>query len=411
MENLILDIRAVSKQFTMQNHKVDSIKEAFANVFLKPKTSGSFTALNKISIQLNRGEAIGIIGRNGAGKSTLLKILAGILQPDEGEIDFYGKAVSILDIGAGFHPELTGRENVFFSAGLYGFSNDEILKHFYSIVEFSGIENFIDEPVKNYSSGMYLRLAFSIIAFLDADIYLIDEVINVGDANFQAKCKQRMEELRAAGKLLVIASHNLNEIISISNRVVWLDAGNVVAMGGSEVIQAYLKEVLPQQMESNLKNGFEIQQLLSLTKNDESVSIVSNGIKNYTTTKPGLLDIRYPFEIFFDVDVKQLHDRVIRLKIFDATGILVFICSTLQEQSSLNSPGHYHVSFAIPSNIFNCRMYHVDFSLIDYGSQQIIYSVEKMIHLSFGSDESELIIRDRLPGVISPNIQLTIKIT
>jgi len=169
-------------------------------------------ALKDVSIEIKKGESVGIIGPNGSGKSTLLKILAGVTKPSSGKVTIQGKVASILDIGAGFHPELSGRENVYLNGQIHGFSKKEIEEKFDEIVAFSGIEKFIDEPVKNYSNGMYLRLAFSIMANLDFDVYLLDEVINVGDFDFNLKSKEIILKLRNESKTLLIASHNHFEI-------------------------------------------------------------------------------------------------------------------------------------------------------------------------------------------------------
>lgn len=175
-------------------------------------------ALKDVSFEIKKGESVGIIGPNGSGKSTLLKILAGVTKPTSGKVEIFGRVASILDIGAGFHPELSGRDNVFFNGQIHGFSKKEIAAKFDAIVEFSGIEKFIDEPVKNYSNGMYLRLAFSIMAHLDFDVYLFDEVINVGDLEFKNKMKKIQEEWKFSFKTILIASHEHFELLKISDK-------------------------------------------------------------------------------------------------------------------------------------------------------------------------------------------------
>lgn len=175
-------------------------------------------ALKDVSVEIKKGESVGIIGPNGSGKSTLLQILAGIIKPTEGEVQIRGKVASILDIGAGFHPELSGRENVFLNGQIHGFSKKEIQQKYDEIVAFSGIEKFIDEPVKNYSNGMYLRLAFSIMAHLDFDVFLFDEVLSVGDAEFQNKCVEKIKELSNSHRTFVIVYHNQLYVEKIVNR-------------------------------------------------------------------------------------------------------------------------------------------------------------------------------------------------
>ena len=247
MDEPVLEVKHVSKTFRLHSAHADTIKGALSGFFSPAqRKANTFVALNDISFNVYKGEALGIIGENGAGKSTLLRVLAGIIPPDTGEINFYGHAVSILEVGTGFNPELTGSENIYLSASLYHFTRKKIEERFDEIVAFSGIGKFIDQPVKAYSSGMYLRLAFSILTCLDADIYLIDEVINVGDANFQTKCKKRMEDLIAQGKTLLIASHNMNEIVTLCGRIISLEKGSIVQSGSLEVIQKYMTQTLPQ---------------------------------------------------------------------------------------------------------------------------------------------------------------------
>ena len=178
-------------------------------------------ALNDLSFEVEKGSSLGIIGKNGSGKSTLLKILSGVTSPSSGKITMRGRRLSILEIGTGFHPDLTGRENVYLNGALNGLPRQEVDVIFDDIVDFSEIGDFIDSPVKNYSSGMYLRLAFGIIAHLDADILLLDEVIAVGDAAFQIKCMEKVREMCRQDRTVIIASHSTNELLSICNQVMY----------------------------------------------------------------------------------------------------------------------------------------------------------------------------------------------
>ncbi len=193
-------------------------------------------ALKNASFEVGEGEVLGIIGRNGAGKSTLLKILSRITEPSGGTAELYGKVASLLEVGAGFHPELTGRENVFLSGAVLGMRKREIERKFDEIVAFSEIEKFLDTPVKKYSSGMYNRLAFSVAAHLEPDILLIDEVLAVGDLGFQKKCLGKMGEVARGGRTVLFVSHNMGSIRSLCENAVWLDGGRVVEKGPSEVV-------------------------------------------------------------------------------------------------------------------------------------------------------------------------------
>jgi len=199
-----------------------------------------FWALKDVSLEVREGEVLGLIGRNGAGKTTLLKILSRITRPTEGWAEIRGKVRSLLEVGTGFHPELTGRENAFLSGAILGMSKAEITRKFDEIVAFAEIEKFIETPVKHYSSGMYVRLAFAVAAHLEPEILLVDEVLAVGDINFQKKCLGKMGEVAKGGRTVVLVSHQLNQIRRLCQRVAWVDGGSIRMAGGThEVVSAY----------------------------------------------------------------------------------------------------------------------------------------------------------------------------
>jgi ABC-type polysaccharide/polyol phosphate transport system ATPase subunit len=206
-----------------------------------PPSREDLWALREIDLAVMEGESIGVIGRNGAGKSTLLKILSRITEPTEGVARTRGRLAALLEVGTGFHPELTGRENVFLNGAILGMRRRDIDRRFDEILSFAGTERFVDTPIKRYSSGMYLRLAFSVAAHLEPDILVVDEVLAVGDAEFQSKCLQRMETSEREGRTVVFVSHNLEAINRLCHRTVWLDDGGMRAVGPtSEVVDAYL---------------------------------------------------------------------------------------------------------------------------------------------------------------------------
>jgi ABC-2 type transport system ATP-binding protein len=202
-----------------------------------------FMALDGVSVDVAEGSTLAFVGENGSGKSTLLKCIARILRPDSGHIRVDGKMSALLELGAGFHPELSGRENVYLNGAILGLSTRELKRRFDDIVDFAGLHRFIDTPVKNYSSGMYVRLGFSVAINVEPDVLLVDEVLAVGDENFQSKCAERFAELRADGKTIVIVSHSLPSVRSMADAVVWLAHGKVrMAGGAAEVIDAYVAE-------------------------------------------------------------------------------------------------------------------------------------------------------------------------
>jgi len=208
---------------------------------LKPDT---FWALNDVSLQVGEGEVLGLIGRNGSGKTTLLKILSRITRPTSGWAEIHGRVGSLLEVGTGFHPELTGRENAYLSGAILGMSRQEITRKFDEIVAFAELDKFIDTPVKHYSSGMFVRLAFAVAAHLEPEILLVDEVLAVGDIKFQRKCLGKMGDVARAGRTIILVSHQLNQIRRLCQRVVWLDGGAVRETGPTaEVIGAYEREM------------------------------------------------------------------------------------------------------------------------------------------------------------------------
>lgn len=238
----VIEVENISKKFRI-NHAQEpylSIRDSFKNIF-KRTTREDFYALKNISFKVYEGDSVGIIGRNGAGKSTLLKILSKITPPTSGNITYKGRIASLLEVGTGFHSELTGRENVFMNGSILGMKRAEIRKNFDAIVDFAGVEKFIDTPLKHYSSGMQLRLAFAVAAFLENEILIIDEVLAVGDTEFQKKCIGKMDEVSRGGRTLLFVSHDLQVISTLTRSGILLNEGEVVMTGtSSEVIESYM---------------------------------------------------------------------------------------------------------------------------------------------------------------------------
>jgi lipopolysaccharide transport system ATP-binding protein len=243
-------IRAVNitKEYKIDYSGTTSFKELLMQKIFRVNSQNRYDrkillALNDISFEVKQGEALGIIGKNGAGKSTLLKVLSGITKPSSGKMEIYGRMSSILDIGVGFHPELTGRENIYLSGELNGLTRKEIRKNIDEIIDFSGVEKFIDTPVKYYSGGMFIRLAFSVISNIDSDILLLDEVLSVGDASFQMKSFKKLQSMFGQEKTIVMVSHNPADIVKLCSRVIVLDNGKIVRDGVSgKIVTDYTEE-------------------------------------------------------------------------------------------------------------------------------------------------------------------------
>jgi ABC-type polysaccharide/polyol phosphate transport system ATPase subunit len=237
-----IEVEAVWKTFRIFQNRNTTLKQAL--IRRKREQFDEFWALRDVSFSVPSGTTFGLIGANGAGKSTMLKVLARILVPDKGAVKVNGRVSALLELGAGFHPELTGRENVFLNGSILGMSAASLRIKFDEIVQFAGLESFIDQPVKTYSSGMYARLGFSVAVAVEPDILLVDEVLAVGDEQFQRRCAEKMDELRSGGRTVVLVSHGLSQIQQMCDQAVWLDHGLVLKVGATEdVVAAYLASV------------------------------------------------------------------------------------------------------------------------------------------------------------------------
>lgn len=238
--DIAIDVKNMSKDFKLIYDKPNTLKERL--VFWKNTKKEYRNVLKNINISIKKGETVALIGTNGSGKSTLLKLMTKIIYPTKGTIRTNGKLTSLLELGAGFHPDFTGRENIYFNASIFGLSAAEIDSRVDDIIKFSELEDFIDAPVRTYSSGMYMRLAFSVAINVDAEILLIDEILAVGDQHFQEKCFAKLHELKESGRTIVIVSHSLESVKNLCNRAIWIYDGEVRLDGDTDkVIKEYLK--------------------------------------------------------------------------------------------------------------------------------------------------------------------------
>ena len=240
MSNIAIKVKNMYKSFKLNSDKPHTLKERL--VFGKKNKKEYREILNNINLDIKKGETVALIGTNGSGKSTLLKLMTKIIYPTKGKVVTYGKLTSLLELGAGFHPDFTGRENIYFNASIFGLTRKQIESRIDEIIEFSELGELIDTPVRTYSSGMYMRLAFSVAINVDAEILLIDEILAVGDQHFQDKCFNKLRELKDSDKTIVIVSHSLKSVKELCNRAIWIYEGKVRMDGKTDkVIDEYLK--------------------------------------------------------------------------------------------------------------------------------------------------------------------------
>ncbi|XOU94778.1 MAG: ABC transporter ATP-binding protein [Candidatus Kerfeldbacteria bacterium] len=405
----IIKVENISKSYiishnanydTMRDKVTEFIKKPF-EILTKKKAKQSkeiFWALKNINFSINKGERIGIIGKNGAGKSTLLKILSQITHPTTGKIELNGRVASLLEVGTGFHPELTGRENIFLNGAILGMKRLEIKEKFDEIVEFSEIGNFLDTPVKRYSSGMFVRLAFSVAAHLEPEILIVDEVLAVGDIEFQKKCLGKMESVANKGRTIIFVSHNMNAISSLCDRSILINNGKIQIDGKTnKVIEEYLKN-----KNSNTSGKFNLSNP-ALRKNSlpnsmfkwKSVKFI-NSQKEITNS----IKLYEKFSMVLTAEIqKDITELNLSFRIVNQLGISLFNIHT----SDTNLPSKFNkgeVSFKIDfkNNYFPPGSYFIDFGANGLGVIDWIPDAAELIIEQTGNNGEH--IRSNFNGVI-----------
>ncbi|MFM8395714.1 MAG: ABC transporter ATP-binding protein [Acidobacteriota bacterium] len=312
MAKRVIDAVGISKRYRLGEGRVryrtlrETLSGAVRGAWRRETPAHDFWALREVDLQVEQGEVVAIIGRNGAGKSTLLKILSRITEPTRGYADITGRVGALLEVGTGFHHELTGRENIFLNGSILGMKRHEILRQFEAIVDFAEVEQFIDTPVKRYSSGMYLRLAFAVAAHLEPEILLIDEVLAVGDAAFQKKCLGKMDDVARQGRTVLFVSHNLGAVQELCQRAILLDGGEVVHRGTpAESISEYLRR---------------LEEAPAPTVGNSPLVIGRPRIVAGETGVEGAISASRPFRLILPIEARQLHNPWIYLMIEDFAG-------------------------------------------------------------------------------------------
>ena len=383
----------------------DEIAEKIGNAFRKRGSRSSvslptkedFWAVRDISFDVREGDRVGIVGRNGAGKSTLLKLLSRITEPTEGRIALNGRVSSLLEVGTGFHPELTGRENIFLNGSILGMSRREIQGKFDEIVSFSGVEKFLDTPVKRYSSGMYIRLAFAVTAHLDSEILLVDEVLAVGDSEFQAKCLDRMESISESGRTVLFVSHNLSAVQRLCNTGVFLNAGRLVTQGSiSKVLEAYQDAV---------SGGSDACGELEVKPGQ--ARFTKWELESASTKLSHTCVSREVCRFVFTVRSRRtVQDAYFGFAIWDAEGQLVLAGSSLDDgrRSARLTEGEHQVVFEVRLPI-KAAAYQIDVSLNGIGEGQLDrwHAEPRLIVLPSGDSS----LPERWHGIVNEKVHFT----
>ena len=366
-----VSVREVSKTYRLfgRRSQFQTLKSALLGRESAPEPESSVRALTTVSFEVSRGEAFGMVGRNGSGKSTLLKLISGILKPTQGHIAVDGRISALIELGAGFHPEISGRENIYINGIMLGLSRKEIEKRFERIVDFAGIGEFLDQPVKTYSSGMYVRLGFAVAVHVDPDILIIDEVLSVGDEEFSQKCIAKIQEMKFRGVTMLFVTHQLDLVRTLCDRALWLDYGQIASIGDPvRVVDAYLQSV------SGQKTAARQETLEPASARDENELLEEErwGSGEVVLTRVALVDSRQRelvalgastrVAIEMDVNVRQPQsDFVFGIGIFHADGTCVYGTNTDLEgfvAERMESDGT--VRFEIPSLDLIAGNYRID---------------------------------------------------
>lgn len=413
MSDIAIKVENLGKCYQIGQAKSGDFRESFSHWYNKLKgkngkaaaeINNEFWALKDISFEVKKGAALGIVGRNGAGKSTLLKILSRITDPTKGRFEINGRVSSLLEVGTGFHPELSGRENIYLNGTILGMKRSEIKAKFDEIVAFSGVEKFIDTPVKHYSSGMKVRLAFSVAAHLEPEVLIVDEVLAVGDAEFQKKCLGKMDEVsKNEGRTILFVSHNMLALQSLCTEAVLLSGGIVVDKGSIDhVIGSYLK-------------GFNASEMLQLEYKPDNApgnqwvrllkqSVLPNGRDNL------LLNDR-DIELSFQIENHLLSESLVDLTfhLVDELGHLVFVGSSARVGNNNVGPGIFTYTCIIPANLLQEGFYFISRLLIvkDRGTvlyehrDNITFEVKEPVNSAFGWKGAK-------EGIVKPKLTWTI---
>ena len=416
MNEPVIGIRNVGKQYILGRRQKASrtFREMLEDTFWAPiarvgqlgnerAVPEQFWALQDINLDINRGDIVGIIGHNGAGKSTLLKILSRITEPTTGRIEIVGRLASLLEVGTGFHSELTGRENIFLNGAILGMSRKEIARKFDEIVTFAEVEQFLDTPVKHYSSGMYVRLAFAVAAHLEPEILILDEVLAVGDAAFQKKCITKMEDISGDGRTIVFVSHNLALVRSLCTRAIVLDHGRIVQDNDVEsAINFYLN--------SDIGSGGSITWLDDDAPRCPQAVLRKAYVLNQYGVPASLLDCRFDFSIVLEYEIlKPMKQFRVGALLQNGAGVCVGGSTDWGAwQEDIRGPGVFRSVCRFPGNVLNHGIYSVCFAIDSTPHVERHLTTDYCLSFEIEDMEGHGPLASRLPGIVRPPIKWSV---
>ncbi|MBI2815521.1 MAG: ATP-binding cassette domain-containing protein [Acidobacteria bacterium] len=374
------------------------VRQAFTAPIAGERGPEFLWALKDVSLEVRHGEALGIIGRNGAGKSTLLKILSHITKPTEGQAAIRGRVGTLLEVGTGFHPELTGRENIYLNGAILGMKRREIERRFDEIVEFSECGRFLDTPVKHYSSGMYMRLAFAVAAHLDTEILLVDEVLAVGDAAFQKKCLGKMGDVAHQGRTVLFVSHNLVAVESLCTRAVCLHDGKIAMEGPPNVVASrYLKEWIPSSTEI-------VYDDIATAPGNEMFRLRRACVRPVNGSRSDLITVRTAFAVEFEYWKLVPHSLFLDVYVYNETGILLFNTASFDEPP--NPQGLLRSRIVVPGDLLNNGTHCIKF-FVSLGGNHVVFEADDLLVFEVHDASSDLRgpYHGAWPGAVRPFVE------
>ena len=389
-EQNAIEVHNVTKKFKVYNDRSHTLKE-YA-LFRKRRSYSERNVLNEISFEVKRGESVGLIGHNGCGKSTTLKLLTRIMYPDSGTIEMRGRVSSLIELGAGFHPDMSGRENIYINASIFGLKKKEIDERIQNIIDFSELNEYIDNPVRTYSSGMYMRLAFAVAINVDADILLIDEILAVGDAGFQKKCFDKLREIKKQGTTIVLVSHSMDQIEQFCDRSIWINDGKIVADGTAHNVDAqYLNYMQARSATRNESYSSEQNMTEKRTSDIEYPKILFESVvlKNREEKIEDVIETGKYLKLSVKYKTEQaINDAIVGFGIYRKDGICVYKTSTKTdsiENISFTKDGSFEVCFdkiqlLSGEYYFNCCIRSTSELIQEYTSEKVFFEITNSLN-------------------------------